>query len=377
MFFVAWRNFTKERTRLALTLVGVTFAVVLMLFDVGAYLGFVRASSLLIDRSTADIWVTLQNNRNFDSSRPFPERKLWKVKQIPGVEWAFPVAKGWGLMKLTSGSTEMIMVVGFDPSAPLGLPWSLKEGRLSDLKIDDTILVDQSALRKLENLGVSDEVEIFETRVRVVGITQEVRSFTTYPTVFANYETAKRLTGVYRSTGADQTSFILVKAQAGASIPDLVERLKAIGGVDVYAKNDFSTKTRRYWIVQTGMGVGFGITALLGFLVGVVIVGQTIYTSTLEHLREFGTLKALGASNRDIVAVIVYQAIISAILGYLIGLGLSTWAAYGYERLGLRLISSPWINGGMLIVTLGMCLSASIISMRRALRIDPAMVFRA
>jgi putative ABC transport system permease protein len=377
MFFIAWRNLLKERTRVGLTLVGVTFAVVLMFFDVGAYLGFVSAASVLIDNAKADVWITLENNQNFDSSRPFPERKLWKVRQLRGVASAEPMAKGWGQMKLRSGSTETVMVVGFDPDAGLGLPWKLLEGSVRNLKVDKTIIIDESAVRRLEGLGMDDTVEIAETAVKVVGISQDVKSFTTYPTIFANYETAKRLAGVYRMTGSDQTTFILVNVAPGHSMDEVIERLRTIGGVDVYARDEFSRKTQRYWIVQTGMGVGFGLTALLGFIVGMVIVGQTIYSSTLEHLKEYGTLKAIGATGREIVSLIACQALVYAFIGYLIGIAIGMGARPAYEGLGLKMVTTPGMAMGLLVLTVSMCMGASVASVRKALRVDPAMVFRA
>jgi putative ABC transport system permease protein len=377
VFSIAWKNLLKERTRLGLTLVGVVFAVVLMFFDIAAYLGFVSASSVLIDHAKADVWITLQNSRNFDSSRPFPERKLWQVKQIRGVAAAVPMAKGWSQMKLASGSTETVMIVGFDPDAGLGLPWKLREGDVRDLRVDRTVIIDESALRKLEGLGVGDETEISDTAVTVVGISEEVRSFTTYPTIFANYETAKRLATVYRTSGSDQTTFILVKVVPGHEIAEVVRRVKALGGIDAYASQEFSAMTRRYWIVQTGMGIGFGVVALLGFFVGMVIVGQTIYSSTIEHLREYGTLKALGATGGEIVALIVYQALVYALVGYVVGVSLALAARPGYESLGLKMVTTPGMGIGMFVVTVAMCVGASIASVRRALRVDPALVFRA
>ncbi|MBI3990366.1 MAG: FtsX-like permease family protein [candidate division NC10 bacterium] len=377
MFFIAWKNLIKERTRLVLTLLGVTFAVVLMFFDLGAYLGFVRASSVLIDHSDADIWITAENNVNFDSARPFPERKLSKVKEVPGFQWAEMVVMGWGLIKLKDGATETVQMVGFNPEKGVGGPWKLREGSIKDLKVDDTIIVDESSLRKLGGLRVGDTFEIFDTQVKVVGISQDVKSFTTYPVAFTNYETAKRLSGIYRLTNWDQTTFILAKVTPGVPVGKVVERLQGIKGVDVYTKEDFAWKTRKYWIIQTGMGIGFGLTALLGFLVGMVIVGQTIYASTLEHLREFGTLKAIGATNRDLLFIIVYQALVNAILGYLIGLAIAMVIGQGYERFGLNLTITTGLEVAMFGITLAMCLGSSILSIRRAFRIDPVIVFRA
>jgi putative ABC transport system permease protein len=376
VFFIAWRNLLTERTRVALTLVGVTFAVVLMFFDIGAYLGFVRASSVLIDHAEADIWVTLENSRNFDASRPFPERKLWKARQIKGVANAEPMAKGWGQMKLKSGSTETVMIVGFDPDAGLGLPWKLRDGSVRRLKVDDTVIIDESSIRRLEGLGMNETVEIADIAVKVVGVSEEVKSFTTYPTLFANYETAKRLAGAYRLAGTDQTTFILVNVANGYSVADVAQRLRQIGGVAVYAKDEFSRQTQNYWIVQTGMGVGFGLTALLGFAVGMVIVGQTIYSSTLERLREYGTLKAIGASSRELVNLIACQAVVYAICGYIAGVAIMMMARPAYEGLGLKLVTTPAMGVAMLGITVLMCLGASIASARKALSVDPATVFR-
>ena len=376
MFFLAWKMLRAEWTRVALTLLGVTFAVVLMFFDIAAYLGFVQAASLIIDNAKADIWITLESSDNFDTSRPFPERKIWKAKQVPGVADAQPMAKGWAQMKLKGGSTEMVMVIGVDPAADLHLPWLMRDGQVRNLKLKDTVIVDESALRRLDGLTLNDTAEISRTAVKVVGISRDVRSFTTYPTVFANYETAKRLAGVYRMTGADMTTFILVNVAPGHSVPEVVDRLRKIEGVDAYSREDFSRRTRQYWVVRTGMGVGFGLTALMGFLVGMVIVGQTIYSSTLEHLREYGVLKAIGATGTELITLIMYQATAYAVLGYLIGTAIAAATRPGYEALGLKLVTTTEMRVVMLLVTIAMCLGASVASVRKALRVDPALVFR-
>lgn len=376
MFYLAWRNLIKEPVRLSLTLVGVTFAVVLIFFDLGAYFGFVRAFSVLIDNSKGDIWITLENNVNFDAARPFSERKLWSVRQVKGVEWAEPVIKGWSSIKLPSGATETVMVVGSDPDGHIGWPWRMREGRPSSLRTDGNIIIDESAINKLGGLRIGDEVEVFDTRMRISGISEEVRTFTTYPVVFTRFDTAKRLAVVYRARGEDQVTFVVAKVAPGVAVSDVVQRLREIEGVDVYTKAEFSWNTRRYWIVQTGIGVGFGLTALLGFLVGMIIVGQTIYSSTLEHLREFGTLKALGARNRDLLVVIVSQALFSAIGGYALGFAIASVARRGYERLGLLLVSSPALNLSMLVLTIIMCLIAAVLPARKAFNVDPVTVFR-
>lgn len=248
MFFVAWKNLIHDRTRLAITILGVSFAVILIFFDLGAYLGFVTNASNLIDHSEADIWITSQHNINFDSARPLPERKLYKAREVEGVLWAEPVVMIWGLMKLKSGATESVQIIGFDPENGIGGPWRMKEGSLKALKVSsNTIIVDESALRRLGGLELGDKVEIFEHQVEVVGISQEVKSFTTYPIVFTKYENAKKFPRIIKD---DQTTFILVKVAPGFSVEKVLKKLQRISGVDVYTKEGFSWKTKRYWIVQ-------------------------------------------------------------------------------------------------------------------------------
>ena len=223
MLFFAWKNLINERTRLILTLVGVTFAVVLMFFDLGVYLGFVRASTVLIDNAQADIWITIQNNPNFDAARPFPERKLWTVRQVSGVLWAEPIAKSWALLKLRNGGTDTVMMVGFDPDSKIGWPWKLKEGSTAALKVDDTIIFDESASDKLGGIAIGDRLEIVDTQVKVVGLSQEARTFTTYPVAFTNYATAKKLSTTLRQMSGDNTSFIVVKVAPGVEVDRVVQ----------------------------------------------------------------------------------------------------------------------------------------------------------
>lgn len=375
MFFVAWKNLIHDRTRLAITILGVSFAVILIFFDLGAYLGFVTNASNLIDHSEADIWITSQHNINFDSARPLPERKLYKAREVEGVLWAEPVVMTWGLMKLKSGATESVQIIGFDPENGIGGPWRMKEGSLKALKVSsNTIIVDESALRRLGGLELGDKVEIFEHQVEVVGISQEVKSFTTYPIVFTKYENAKKFSRIIKD---DQTTFILVKVAPGFSVEKVLKKLQRISGVDVYTKEGFSWKTRRYWIVQTGMGIGFGLTALLGFIVGTIIVGQTVYASTMEHLREFGTLKAIGATNLDLYKIIVHQALINACFGFAFGFGITLGAKGLYEAAGVNMVLPVGLKVFMFFLTILMCLTSSIISIRKATTIDPVIVFRA
>lgn len=374
MVSIARRNLFYDKTRLAITLVGIMFAVVLMTAQIGAYLGFVSNASQIIDHSPADIWITSKNVVNFDSAKPFSENKIDKVREVNGVLWVEKLAQTWGLMKLRNGATESVQIIGFNPETGVGGPWKMKEGNMKDVKVGNSVIVDESSLRRLK-VKPGDKVEIFDRQTEVVGISQGVKSFTTYPIAFTSYKTAKNYSRIMRD---DQTTFVLVKLEPGVNVNLVVEKLReTMSGVDVYTKKDFSEKTRRYWRVQTGIGIGIGVTVLLGFIVGTVIVGQTIYSSTMEHLREFGTLKAIGATNMDIYKIIFQQALINACIGYGLGFAFTLLTRSLYERLGVVLVLTPQLIVAMFFITVFMCLLSSFISIQKAAKVDPVIVFRA
>ncbi len=374
MVSVARRNLFNDKTRLAITLVGIMFAVVLMTAQIGAYMAFVSNASQLIDNSPADIWITAKNTVNVDSAKPFSENKINKVRETRGVLWIEKIAQTWGLMKLKSGGTESVQIIGFDTESGVGGPWRMKEGNIKDVKVGNSIIIDESSLRRL-GVKLGDKVEIFDKQTEIVGISQGVRSFTTYPIAFTSYKTAKKISRIMED---NQTTFVLVKLELGVNANEVVEKLREkMSGVDVYTKEQFSRKTRMYWSIQTGMGLGVGITVLLGFIVGTVVVGQTIYSSTMEHIREFGTLKAIGATNLDIYKIILQQAIINASIGYALGLLFTLLTKNLYERLGVVLILTPKLLISMFFITSIMCIISSFISIQKAAKVDPVIVFRA
>ena len=177
--------------------------------------------------------------------------------------------------------------------------------------------------------------------------------------------------------GSDNTVFILVNVDNNYSTSQVIENLKQkLTGVDIYSQGDFSRKTRLYWTIETGVGFSFLLTIVISFLVGILIVGQTIYNSTMEHIKEFGTLKALGASNSEIYQIILFQALMNALLGYLISLAVTLISAKIYNAVGMVMVVNAWTNLLVLVLTLIMCLSSVMVSMRRIKRIDPAILFR-
>jgi putative ABC transport system permease protein len=372
MVDIARKNLLHDRTRFIITVVGVTFSVVLIFSQFGIYLGFMENASIIIDNTQADIWVTSKNSSNFDFPVPFNERKLNKVRQTAGVAWADHLLLGWANMRRRDGGQENIELVGFNPETGVGGPWRLLAGELQAVKAGKAIIVDESAFPKLGNLKVGDQVEINEQKVRVVGISQGVRGFTTAPYVFTSYRAAQDLDPFSR----DRTVFIVARVGPGYDPHEVAARLREIRDVDVYTRDQYSWKTRLYWTWETGIGVGFGLTVFMAIVVGVVIVSQTIYSATIEHLREFGTLKAIGATNRDVYGIILKQALINALIGYVIGLAITLVAVRTLGATGMVLVIPFGLMAAVFALTVVMCATASVVSVRKALKIDPLVVFR-
>ncbi|MBI5211066.1 MAG: FtsX-like permease family protein [Elusimicrobia bacterium] len=375
---VAVRNLLHDKVRFLITLAGIVVAIILIFLQGGMYLGFMGAASGMIDRTTADVWVVSRNSPNFDWSRPFPERYLNKVRSTPGVAEAKTLIFGWAFLRLPGGGTEQVEIIGYHPSRDggWGEPSGFVAGDVMSALGGDHIILDESGSRKLK-LGFGDKTEVMGHEVRVTGMTRGIRSLTTAPYIFTSYDTAKRLIS-YIDLGESNTVFVLARARPGVSASELRDRLaERLPNVDVLTKRDYSRRTKLYWTIQTGMGFGFLMMTFLAFVVGLAIVGQTIYAATMEHLREYATLKALGATDAEIRTILWTQAASSAFLGYALGVVGAAWAARALDRLGLLIAIPAWLYAGVFVVAVVMCLSASVVSVRKALSLDPAMVFRA
>jgi putative ABC transport system permease protein len=370
---LAQRNLFHDKVRLAVTLTGIVFAVVLIVVQIGLFIGFATTTSGLIDHSGADIWIGSKHVPYIDQATPFSERKLYQVLATPGVEDAQKYVVRFSDWQRPDGGHEGTEVVGFNPDSPYGAPWNVVVGSVRDLKAPDAVMVDRFYAAKLGVSEIGQTFEIQGRRARVVGFTGGIRAFTTMPYVFTTFKNAQG----YARLREDQTMYILVKAKAGVNLErvkhDLARRVR---DVDVYTTPEFSHMTRFYWMFSTGAGIAVLLAAVLGLVVGVVVVAQTIYATTIDHLREYGTLKAMGAPNSYVYRVIIKQAAISALLGYLVGMVVSVFVVHGSQKGGASIVL-PWPMGvGMLGLTLFMCIIAAIVSINKVTRVDPAMVFK-
>ncbi len=373
MVSLARKNLLHDRLRFAITVSGVAFAVTLVLVQVGLFVGLLAKSTVTIEQAAADIWITSRETPNVDFAHNFPETTVLRVRGVPGVARADNLLVQFMNIQLPSGAEEGCLVYGLQDFGAWKLPWTVTEGDPRDLRRGQFILMDRSAEQRFGPFRVGEYREILGRRFKIVGTTRDAASFTTAPIVFMDYGNAQEL-----SEAADhKTSYVLVKVAPGADPGAVAARLReTLPFNDVYTKDEWARKSRTYWVSSTGLGMNMGITVFLGVLVGIVVVAQTLYTSAVEHVKEFGTVKAIGGSNWDIYRILGEQAVIAALLGFALG-GAISWAMRpAMAKLYLNVQISPGFAFTVLLGTVLMCLGAAMLSFRRVATIDPALVFR-
>jgi len=373
MVSLARKNLLHDRLRFVITVAGVAFAVTLVFLQVGLFMGLLAKATVTIENAAADIWVTSKRTPNVDFAHTFPETNVLRVRGVPGVERADNLLIQFMNIQLPSGAEEGCLVYALDDFSSWNLPWNSAGAELSVLKRGQFIFMDRSAERRFGPFEVGQYREILGRRFRIVGTTTGAASFTTAPIVFMDYGNAQELL----QTLQGKTHYVLVRLAPGAD-PKAVkaEIARRLPYNDVYTRSEWAGRSRSYWVVSTGLGMNMGVTVFLGILVGIVIVAQTLYTSAVEHIKEFGTVKAIGGSNLAIYRILGEQALIAAVIGFALGAVLSYAARPAMAQLHLNVLISPGFAAVVFLGTLLMCLGAALFSFRRVAGIDPALVFR-
>jgi len=373
MVALARRNLLHDRVRLAVTLTGIVFAVVLSAIQLGLFVGFQRATSDVIAHAGADLWVKSTGVTHLETAVPFSERKLYDLLATPGIVEAQKHIVRFGQWKKPDGGEEGIMLIGLDLGGSMGQPWNLVAGSVAALREPDAVIVDELYLKKLGISGIGDTVEIGRRRARVVGLTRGIRTFTTSPAVFTSFKHAQD----FGPVAGDQTLYLLARVQPGLDAAAVAQRLRGtLTDVDVVTADDWRVSQEHYWMFGTGAGITVLIAAALGLIVGVVVVAQTIYAATVDHIREYGTLKAMGATNGYLYRVILQQAAISAVAGYGIGIAVALVASRASQAGTTAIILEAPLATALFGLTLVMCLGASLVSINKVTTLDPAMVFK-
>ena len=374
MIDVARKILLQDRLRFLITVSGVAFAVMLVLVQVGLFLGLLGYATVTIEHAGADLWVTSRNTANVDFAIPFSENYVQRVRSVPGVACADNLIVGFVRITLPVGTTESMMIYGLEHFAHWNLPWRVLEGDLADLRRGKFFFLDDSARKRYGEVRVGEFREVSGYRLRLIGRTAEAKSFTTTPVAFVDFRLAQQLDA---STLSGKTTYILVRVARGADVATVQSEIqRRLPFHDVQTRSRWAQISRNYWINNTGLGMSMYLTVFLGCLVGVVIVAQTLYTSVMEHFKEFATVKAIGGSNLDIYRIIGKQAAIAGVCGFAVGSALSLAMAQAMALADLTLVLEPPFFGMVFLGTLFFCLSASALSFWKISGMDPALVFR-
>jgi len=373
MVSLARKNLFHDRLRFVITVAGVAFAVTLVLVQVGLFMGLLDKSTVTIQHANADLWITSHNTPNVDFARTFPETVVLRARSVPGVARADNLIVAFMTIQLPSGAAEGALVYALEDFVSWNLPWNVQQGSPADLKRGYALLMDRSAALRYGAFAVGEQREILGRRFRIVGTTAEAASFTTTPIVFMDYRNAQELQEPLRGN----TTYVLVRLAPGADARAVQTELRRrLPYNDVLTREEWALQSRNYWVKSTGLGMSMGVTVFLGILVGIVIVAQTLYTSAVEHIKEFGTVKAIGGSNFAIYRILGEQALIAAVIGFALGALFSYAARPLIAEIHLNVLLSPAFSAIVFAGTVLMCLGAALVSFRRVSAIDPALVFR-
>jgi putative ABC transport system permease protein len=374
MIDLALKMLLDEKIRFMATVMGVGFAAALVLVQVGLFFGLLENASITIDKLNADLWVTARNTPNVDFGNPFPETFAQRVRSIPGVARADNLIVWYAVVGLPSGARESVIYYGLRDFTAWQFPWDIESGDPAELRRGRYVMLDGSAERRFGPFGPGDYREFQGRRLKIIGRTRGALSFTTSPVAFLDYALAQSLSPAEL---AGRTTFIIVRLVPGADIGAVEREIRRrLPYNDVYRQAEFAARSRGYWIESTGLGLTLFLTVTLGALVGVVIVAQTLYASTNEHLLEFGTVKALGGSNLTVYAIIAEQALFASALGFGLALLLTVGLVPVLASLEMKMVVSPTVTALVFVATQVLCVGAAGLSFRKVASLDPAIVFR-
>jgi putative ABC transport system permease protein len=377
MNWIALRMLVGNPGKYLSMILGVGFASLLISQQASIFCGLMRlTASQIRDIRGANIWVMDPNVQFIDDIKPMSENDLYRVRGVPGVEWAVKLYKGLSRARLPDGSYQQTILIGLDDASLVGAPMQIFAGRLSDLRQPDAVIIDRNGAKQLwpeDPYRLGRTFEMNDRRAVVVGVCEASKTFQTFPIVYARYSEAVGFVPPERKV----MSFILAQSAPGLDPQTACTRIEKQTALQAQTRDEFTRTTMMYYMKRTGIPINFGITVLLGFMVGTAIVGQTFYLFTVENIRQFGTLKALGVGNVSLMGMILLQALVVGVIGY--GLGVGGAALFGYAtESASKLAFYMWwpvpVAAGvavMLIIVL-----TSLFSLRRVLTVDPATVFQ-
>ena len=379
MHFIALRMLTGDRAKYLGLIFTIAFASFLLANQVSIFAGIIkRTASQIVDVVDADLWIMDPATEYIDEVKPLKETDLLRVRGVEDVTWAVRLFKSLPRITAPDGRFRQAILLGLDDATLIGAPHGkLRLGRIEDLREPDAILIDYAGYRYFwpdGELELGRTMEMNDRRVKIVGIVDASAPFATFPVVFSRYSQAVLFVGRERN----QMSFVLAKAAPDVAPAALAERISDATGLTALTGDAWAWRTMKYYLKNTGIPVNFGITIGIALIVGIVVMGQTFYLFTIENLKQFGALKAIGVADRTLVGMILLQALTVGVIGYSIGMGICAAffeiTKHNIPTRGLVVLPEAFI--GVAVVVLAIVIVASLLSIRRVLVLEPAVVFR-
>lgn len=374
MLRLAIKMISGDKAKFLGIIFGLTFATFIITQQAGIFVGLMsRTFGFITDTTQQDIWVMDSQVQQIDDLKTIKFSRLFQVRSVEGVEWAVPMYKGILKARLDDGLFQNCNVIGIDNSTLIGGPPWITEGKITDLRQPNAVIINEVGSReKLHGLGVGNVFEINNQRARVVGMCRVGRTFLSQPVVYTMFSNAIN----YAPKEQNLMTFVLVKGAKGVDLDHLCAQIKRQTGLAAYTNQGFKRLTIRYYMLYTGIPVNFGVAVLLGFIIGIAIAGQTFYNFAHDNRHYFATLKAMGITNRLLTRMVMLQALMTAAISW--GLGVGIASLFGFFSSGTELsFAMPWwllLGSGisMLVITL----LAALMGLYQIVRIEPGTVFQ-
>ncbi len=377
VIWIAWKMLIGNRVKYLGIVFGVVFAALLIAQQSSIFCGIMLLTiGQIRDVEGPGIWVMDRNVEFIDDIKPMSDTDLFRVKGVKGVDWAVAFYKGLVRARMEKGDFHQVILLGIDDATLIGAPEGLFMGTLSDLRTPEAVIMDDAGYARIwpgEPFVLGKVFEMNDHRAVLVGITKASRTFQSFPIIYTRYSQAV----LFAPSERKVLSFVLANPKPGIPAEDVCRTITTSTGLQALTRDQFMKKTIRHFLMKTGIPVNFGITVMLGFLVGTAIAGQTFYLFTIENIKQFGALKAMGTSNRTILLMVLSQAVQVGIVGYGVGVGLAALFGWGTRGLTKLAFFMPWQVLVLTAVAVFLIiLLASLLSIRKVLVVDPAIVFR-